>query len=101
MHARAGYILGFNKILSANRSLIVISLLSVVFFSTAMDTSQDVVTSDNDTAGSSALDSSLQAESSENVEESKRTKDRQQDETVKQLYEPDFGWMKNLFKDMS
>ncbi|CAB3987441.1 WD repeat-containing 75 [Paramuricea clavata] len=66
-----------------------------------MDTSQDVATSDEDTAGSSALDSSLQAESSENVEEKKRTKDRQQDETVKQLYEPDFGWMKNLFKDMS
>ncbi len=66
-----------------------------------MDISQDVVTSDEDTAGSSTLDSSLQAESSEIVEEKKKTKDNEQNKTVKQLYEPDFGWMTNLFTGMS
>lgn len=72
-----------------------------VLFLVAMDTSEDVITSDEDTAGSSALDSNLQTEPGQNVEEKKKTKDRQPDETVQHSYEPDFGWMKSLFKDMS
>ena len=69
---------------------------------TAMDTSQEV-TSDEDTAPSSALDGSVQVELCDNVQERKITNDRQQNDTViaKQLYEPDFGWMMSLFEDMS
>ena len=75
--------------------------LTDVLFLVAMDTNQDVVTSDEDTADSNALDSNVQSESAQNVAEKKKTKYRNQDETVQHFYEPDFEWMKNLFKDMS
>ena len=67
-----------------------------------MDTSQEV-TSDEDTEASCALDSRVQVELSDDVQEKKITKDRQQKDTAiaKQLYQPDFGWMTSLFEDMS
>ena len=75
--------------------------LTGVLFLVAMDTNQDVVTSEEDTADSNALDSNVLSESAQNVEEKKKTKYRSPDETVRHLHEPDFEWMKNLFKDMS
>lgn len=75
--------------------------LTGVFLPVGMDTSQDVVTSDEETTGLNALDSSLQTELGHNVEEKKKTKDSQPDEAAQLSYEPDFEWMKSLFKDMS
>jgi hypothetical protein len=65
-----------------------------------MDTSEEV-TSDEDTAGSSALECGVQAESSDIVENDKKTRYRQQNKTTKQSYEADFEWMRSLFQEMS
>ena len=82
-------------------SSIFITSLTGVFLPVGMDTSQDVITSDEENTGSNALDSRVQTESGHNVDEKKKTKDSQPDEAAQPSYKPDFEWMKSLFKDMS
>lgn len=58
------------------------------------------MTSDEETMVSQPLNNRA-VESCEDVEEVEITKDSCQDETVKELFEVDFAWMSNFFKDMS